>query len=163
MLDIDCSTVSLPEFLPPIYTLTPLLDYSSYISCCVFSETTSFPDHNSSSSQLSNLESIHLSTPHPLADIDTPQQAAVIFSLSGVRSLLVSGRLRSAFDEATDCVESANPNMTYFKTDLAHDVHERSTSQFGLSDPDGTFMEEVIHPTLRLYTNTRKSRIDVFE
>ncbi|THU90206.1 hypothetical protein K435DRAFT_760478 [Dendrothele bispora CBS 962.96] len=136
MLDfnnVDCSTVSLPKSLSFIYTLTPFLDHSSQTPYCVLSETNSFPDHNylkgwglfvvpALQSQITR--SIHLSAPHPLADIDTPQQAAAIFSLSGARSLLVSGRIRSAFDEATDCVKPVNPNTTYFKTDPAHDVNE---------------------------------------
>ncbi|THU90208.1 hypothetical protein K435DRAFT_864493 [Dendrothele bispora CBS 962.96] len=56
------------------------------------------------SSPIPNNSFLPLFRPHPLADIDTPQQTAAIFYQSGVRSLSVSDRIRSVFDEATDPV-----------------------------------------------------------
>ncbi|THU86628.1 hypothetical protein K435DRAFT_868087 [Dendrothele bispora CBS 962.96] len=135
MLDIsnvDCSTVSLPEFLSPICALTPFLDHSSHISCCFLSETTSFPDHNSSKAAGSLRRSSSPILFHPLIRYSSSQHRYSLTSsgdLLSVQStfLLVLGRIKSAFDEATNSVKS-NPNTTYFKTDLAYDVVSFSAS-----------------------------------
>jgi hypothetical protein len=63
---------------------------------------------------------IHISAPHPTADINTTQQAAALFKATGAKSLLIPGRIRMAFLDATDCVESP-AGTVYYKTDPAHD------------------------------------------
>ena len=65
---------------------------------------------------------IHVSAPHPFADMYTTGQAAALFKSVGAKSLLIPGRMRTAFMEATDCVPSpGNTAGVYYRTDPAHD------------------------------------------
>jgi len=133
MLEVDdngCS-ITIPTSLSSSYAITSFADESSGRNYCVLAETTCFPNRNYTKGwgtmvvpalKTSISRSLHFSVPHPLADIDTPQQAAALFASSGAHSLLISGRIRSAFDAPTNCVIPANPSTTYFKTDPAHDV-----------------------------------------
>ncbi|KAF5343454.1 hypothetical protein D9758_011841 [Tetrapyrgos nigripes] len=134
MLESDSNRclISVPTTLSSIYVVASFIDASFSKEYCILVEITSFHDRYSKgwgvmvvpAMKRTISRTIHLSAPHPLADIDTPQQAAAMFVLSGAHSLLVSGRHRMAFDAPTDCVKPANPNTTYFKTDPAHDVNE---------------------------------------
>ncbi|KAJ4471568.1 hypothetical protein J3R30DRAFT_1095094 [Lentinula aciculospora] len=129
----DCSDITLPSALAYIYAITAFHDADTTRTFCVLFETTASVYRNytkgwglmvvpASASAISR--HIHLSAPHPQADINTPQQAAAIFVLSGAHSLLISGRLRSAYAVQTDCIVSAGSTKGYSKTDPTHDVDE---------------------------------------
>ncbi|KAJ3789323.1 hypothetical protein GGU10DRAFT_260983 [Lentinula aff. detonsa] len=136
MLDVnanDCSSIKLPSVLEHFYVVTTFSDADSTRSFCILSETTTSVNQNytkgwgsmivpASAKQISRR--LHLSAPHPQADINTPQQAGAIFVLSGAHSLLVSGRFRSAYAMETDCIPPTQPRKRYFKTDPTHDIHE---------------------------------------
>jgi len=64
---------------------------------------------------------VHISAPHPAFDQNTPQQAGALFKRVGARSLLIAGRSRLAYRVATTCVIPSSSNVTYYKTDPAHD------------------------------------------
>jgi len=64
--------------------------------------------------------SLHFSAPHPFTDANTPRQAAAVFERTGAKSLVVTGRHRRAYDEATSCSKALPPD-TFYKTDSAHD------------------------------------------
>ncbi|KIK61094.1 hypothetical protein GYMLUDRAFT_43196 [Collybiopsis luxurians FD-317 M1] len=135
----DCSDVILPDVLKDFYAVTRLFDSNPHSTHCVLSETTSFPisspyqNHTYAkgwglfvvpASPTFVSRNVHLSAPHPQADIETPQQAAAIFTMARARSLLISGRFRSAFGVQTGCIIPSNPRTVYYKTDPAHDVNE---------------------------------------
>ncbi|KAF5391592.1 hypothetical protein D9757_002543 [Collybiopsis confluens] len=132
----DCSSTVLPISLSSLYTISPFLDNSTARTFCVLSEITSLPIGALNyytkgwgvfvvpTSRKDISRTIHLSAPHPLYDIDTPQQAAAMFLLSGAHSLLISGRHRIAYRVPTDCITPTNPNTIYYKTDPAHDINE---------------------------------------
>ena len=63
---------------------------------------------------------LHFSAPHPIADANTPRQAASVFGRTGAKSLVVTGRHRRAYATATSCSEALPPD-TYYKTDSSHD------------------------------------------
>lgn len=68
---------------------------------------------------------LHHSAPHPIADTNTPQQAAAIFRRSNSRSLLVAGRHRDALSATSappPCAINSCVNAAYTHTDPAHDV-----------------------------------------
>jgi len=134
MLSVDngnCPT--LPGSLGSNYVITPFSDASTNQTFCVLSETTANADgffvkgwgHMLvPASQSAISRSVHLSAPHPWADIGTPEQAAAIFALSGAHSVLITGRHRRAYDSPTTCVQPSSNKTTYYKTDPAHDVDE---------------------------------------
>lgn len=69
---------------------------------------------------------VHISAPHPAYDLDTPRQAAALFKATRARSLLIPGRVRTAFKQPTECIQSSK--STYYATDPAHDVVSRPST-----------------------------------
>ncbi|PPQ99978.1 hypothetical protein CVT24_009557 [Panaeolus cyanescens] len=74
---------------------------------------------------------LHHSAPHPIADTDTPHQAAAIFIGTDSRSLLVAGRHRAALSSTSvsppnppPCVIDSCVNTAYTQTDPVHDADE---------------------------------------
>ncbi|KIK55961.1 hypothetical protein GYMLUDRAFT_47427 [Collybiopsis luxurians FD-317 M1] len=132
----DCSSILLPDSLSSLYAVTSFLDVTTNKRFCVLAEATSFTFGNQSyytkgwgvmvvpALKRDISRTIHLSAPHPLFDIGTPQQAAAMFVLSGAHSVLISGRIRMAYEVSTDCIIPASPATIYCKTDPAHDVNE---------------------------------------
>ncbi|KAF5384499.1 hypothetical protein D9757_006415 [Collybiopsis confluens] len=134
----DCSDIILPEALDKYYALTPFFDLNSTTSYCALFETTSAPvvsDYQNytyvkgwgvfvvpASPGRNGSRHVHISAPHPQADIFTSQQAAAIFALARTKSLLISGRFRSAFRMKTECITTTK--QLYYKTDPTHDVNE---------------------------------------
>jgi hypothetical protein len=59
---------------------------------------------------------IHISAPHPVADINTAQQAMALFKHTGAKSLFVAGRHKEAYS-ADSCV-----GPQYRTTDPSHDT-----------------------------------------
>ncbi|KAJ3936000.1 MAG: hypothetical protein NXY57DRAFT_886770 [Lentinula lateritia] len=129
----DCADITLPAVLEHIYAVTTFSDANVNRTFCVLSETTASAYSNYTkgwglmvvpASDKDISRHIHLSAPHPQADINTPQQAGAIFTLSGAHSLLISGRFRSAYAVQTDCIIPAGAKKVFYKTDPAHDVRE---------------------------------------
>lgn len=127
----DCADITLPAVLEHIYAVTTFSDANVNRTFCVLSETTASAYSNYTkgwglmvvpASDKDISRHIHLSAPHPQADINTPQQAGAIFTLSGAHSLLISGRFRSAYAVQTDCIIPAGAKKVFYKTDPAHDV-----------------------------------------
>ncbi|KAL0064179.1 hypothetical protein AAF712_008901 [Marasmius tenuissimus] len=65
---------------------------------------------------------VHLAAPHPQYDLLTPQQAAAVFEGVGAKSLLISGRIRTALLNATTCITGSG--TVYYATDPAHNDKE---------------------------------------
>ncbi|KAJ3730371.1 hypothetical protein C8R42DRAFT_5045 [Lentinula raphanica] len=129
----DCSDIRVPLVLAHLYAVTMFLDTDTSRKFCVLSEITTSVHRNytkgwglmivpASAKHISR--PLHISAPHPQADINTPQQAGAIFSLVGAHSLLISGRFRSAYAVGTDCVLPGRSQKRYFKTDPTHDIDE---------------------------------------
>ncbi|KAJ7751870.1 hypothetical protein DFH07DRAFT_745269 [Mycena maculata] len=70
------------------------------------------------------MRDIHLAASHPAYDLYTPQQAGALFKSTGARSLLISGRVRTANLAPSDCVVPTSDSTIYYKTDPTHDVAE---------------------------------------
>jgi hypothetical protein len=123
-VDGNCSSVPIPVSLQGIYTI------EHFNTMCVLYETSSLdgvyvkgwgfmivPRLRSSVSR-----TVHFSAPHPIYDRGTIQQAAFLFESTGSNSLLVSGRVRTAFAEPSDCISTVFPLQEYYKTDTAHNI-----------------------------------------
>jgi hypothetical protein len=123
-VDGNCSSVPIPVSLQGIYTI------EHFNTMCVLYETSSLdgiyvkgwgfmivPRLRSSVSR-----TVHFSAPHPIYDRGTTQQAAFLFESTGSNSLLVSGRVRTAFAEPSDCISTVFPLQEYYKTDTAHNI-----------------------------------------
>jgi hypothetical protein len=61
--------------------------------------------------------SLHLSTPHPWFDGDTPEQAGYVLADVGAKSLLVAGRHRRAYFGDSPCIHG---KVKYYATDPTH-------------------------------------------
>ena len=123
-VDGNCSSIPIPLSLEGIYTVEP------FNTMCVLYETSSLegvfvkgwgimmvPRLRSSVSR-----TVHFSAPHPIYDSGTIRQAASLFESTGSKSLLVSGRVRSAFSEPSECASPIFPLKGYYKTDTAHNI-----------------------------------------
>ena len=123
-VDGDCSSISIPLSLQGIYTIEP------FNAMCVLYETSSLkgvytkgwgfmlvPRLRSSVSR-----TIHFSAPHPIYDRETVRQAAFLFESTGSKSLLVPGRVRTAFSEPSECISTVFPRQEYYKTDTTHNI-----------------------------------------
>ncbi|KAJ7152570.1 hypothetical protein C8R46DRAFT_1303124 [Mycena filopes] len=107
----------------PFTTFSLFTDAATGAQYCVGSETTS--DGASSSSpppKRPSLRDIHLAAPHPAYDLFTPEQAGALIKSTGARSLLISGRIRTANLAPSDCVLPSSNTTVYYKTDPAHDT-----------------------------------------
>ncbi|KAL0064180.1 hypothetical protein AAF712_008902 [Marasmius tenuissimus] len=65
---------------------------------------------------------VHLAAPHPQYDLLTPQQAAGLFEGIEAKSLLISGRIRTALMNSTSCIMGSG--TIYYATDPAHNDKE---------------------------------------
>ena len=128
-VDGDCS-ISIPLSLQGIYTI------ETFNAMCVLYETSSLkgvytkgwgfmlvPRLRSSVSR-----TIHFSAPHPIYDRETVRQAAFLFESTGSKSLLVPGRVRTAFSEPSECISTVFPRQEYYKTDTTHNIVCRQLS-----------------------------------
>ena len=127
--DNNCSSIIVPTSLLDLYSVTTFTESAgSSNSYCVLSEITSEDGVYSKgwgfmvvpATRRAVSRFIHISAPHPIAELNTTQQAAALFKSTGAKSLSIPGRFRMAFSEATDCVQSP-PDTVYYKTDPAHD------------------------------------------
>ena len=123
-VDGDCSSIPIPPSLQRIYTVEP------FNTMCVLYETSSLegvfvkgwgfmivPRLRSSVSR-----TVHFSAPHPVYDRGTLRQAAFLFESTGSKSLLVPGRVRTAFSDRSECISQVFSLQKYYKTDTAHNV-----------------------------------------
>ncbi|KAJ6613953.1 hypothetical protein B0H10DRAFT_2046820 [Mycena sp. CBHHK59/15] len=131
-VDGNCTSVAVPSVIAGIYDVALFTDYSSGAQYCVASESTSIAGVYAKgwglvvvpATRTAVQRGIHLSAPHPAFDLFTPEQAGALFQSTGARSLLVAGRVRSAYISPSDCVIPVSNTTEYFKTDPAHDVAE---------------------------------------
>jgi hypothetical protein len=128
--DNNCSSITIPPTLANHYAITTFTESSgSSNSYCVLSETASQDGVYTKGWGLMIVpaarrgvsRSIHVSAPHPWADMNTTQQAGALFKSVGAKSLLIPGRLRTAFFEETDCISRGSSKEVYYKTDPVHD------------------------------------------
>ncbi|TFK69334.1 hypothetical protein BDN72DRAFT_870674 [Pluteus cervinus] len=131
--DGDCSSAVLDTFLAPSYRIDLFTEREgAFKSYCILSEKSATSGvYNRGwglmvvpATTAAISRTVHFSAPHPLADFNTPQQAAELFGATGGRSLLIHGRNRTAYysysDSPTCCVPGPT-GTTYYKCDAAHD------------------------------------------
>ncbi|TFK37296.1 hypothetical protein BDQ12DRAFT_753373 [Crucibulum laeve] len=125
-VDGNCSTVVLPDALQGLYTVAVFQeDFNSYCVLVEHSLGCGFKYYKGwgfmvvPSTRSAISRSIHLSAPHPKYDLGTVEQAATLFKSTGAHSLLVAGRIRTAFLQSSDCVVPSGKGQ-YYKTDPAH-------------------------------------------
>ncbi|KAF7436401.1 hypothetical protein PC9H_003234 [Pleurotus ostreatus] len=138
LLDVDgnCTSVSVPSVLQDVYSVTLYEETASDStqSFCILSETNFDPASGFyirgwglfavPASRPQPARSLHFSAPHPVFDMNTPMQASALFKRTGAKSLLIAGRIRTAFREPTLCIQTDPEGGPYFKTDPAHDTNE---------------------------------------
>ncbi|KAF9026156.1 hypothetical protein BDZ89DRAFT_1067826 [Hymenopellis radicata] len=128
ILDVG-KPATVPASLQDFFTVSSFTDASDGAEYCILSETYANSDNYYVKGwglflvPVNASLDIHLASPHPMFDFDTPDQAVTLFQLSGAKSLLISGRHRSAYPVATDCIPSTS-RTTYYHTDPTHDVNE---------------------------------------
>ncbi|KIJ98826.1 hypothetical protein K443DRAFT_680414 [Laccaria amethystina LaAM-08-1] len=138
VLNVDGNCSSIPIH-PSINTIISIVSFteSSGTAFCVLYESSIESGHYAKGWGLFVVpelradvsRSVHFSAPHPGwpgGDGDTPQQAAALLKATGAKSLLVSGRRRTASTLPSDCVSSIPGAKPYYMTDPAHSVREPS-------------------------------------
>lgn len=137
-VDSNCSSITVPSTLQGIYDITVFTESEgSGSQYCVFHETKADCDAYVKgwgfvvvpAMRAAVSRSIHISAPHPAYDLGTVEQATSLFKSSGAHSLLVAGRIRSAYLKASECVEPKSSGTIYYHTDPAHN-HVSSVIHF---------------------------------
>ncbi|KAJ6531659.1 hypothetical protein DFH09DRAFT_1183029 [Mycena vulgaris] len=130
-VDGNCTSVVVPPSIAAVYDVSLFTDPNGP-QYCVASEHTYVDGVYAKgwglvivpATQGAVKRDIHLAAPHPAYDLFTPEQAGALFKSTEARSLLISGRVRTANLAASDCVIPASNSTIYYKTDPAHDVAE---------------------------------------
>lgn len=133
-VDRNCSSIFIPPSINTIISVAPFTD-SSGTAFCVLYESSVESGHYAKGWGLFVVpelradvsRSIHFSAPHPGwpgGDGDTPQQAASLFKATGAKSLLITGRKRTASILPSDCVTSSQGGQHYYMTDPTHSIRE---------------------------------------
>ncbi|KAF4573311.1 hypothetical protein EYR36_007822 [Pleurotus pulmonarius] len=138
LLDVDgnCTSVTVPSALQEVYSVSLYEETASDStrSFCILSET-NFDTASGfyvrgwglfavPASRPQSARSLHFAAPHPVFDMNTPMQASALFKGTGAKSLLIAGRIRTAFKENTLCIQTDPEGGPYYKTDPAHDKNE---------------------------------------
>ncbi|KAJ7612635.1 hypothetical protein FB45DRAFT_759820 [Roridomyces roridus] len=131
-VDGNCTSVVVPEAIADIYGVSLFTDSTSGLQYCIASELNAIDGVYANGWGLVAVPAtcdaveltVHLAAPHPIFDGPTALQAAALFSATGARSLLISGRHREAYDAQSDCVIPTSAKTVYYKTDPTHDVNE---------------------------------------
>lgn len=135
LLDVDgnCTSVAVPSILQDVYSVSLYEETASDStrSFCILSETnfdtaSGFYVRGWGLFAVPALRprparSLHFAAPHPVFDMNTPMQASALFKRTGAKSLLIAGRIRTAFKENTLCIQTDPEGGPYYKTDPAHD------------------------------------------
>ncbi|KAJ3566746.1 hypothetical protein NP233_g6804 [Leucocoprinus birnbaumii] len=126
--DNNCTSAIVPSAIRDVYSAAEFTD-SDGQSFCVLYERTVCPCSRFvkkgwgfmvvPSSRDAVLRHIHLSGPHPFFDGETSEQATHLFKGTGAKSLLIPGRLRTAYPAPSACIMGPRKSP-YFMTDPAH-------------------------------------------
>ena len=130
-VDGNCSSIPIPPSINTVISIATFTE-SSGTAFCVLYESSVELGHYAKGWGLFVVpelradvsRSIHFSAPHPGwpgGDGDTPQQAASLFKATDAKSLLITGRKRTASTLPSDCISSSH-NQHYYMTDPAHSV-----------------------------------------
>ncbi|KAF5353363.1 hypothetical protein D9756_007861 [Leucocoprinus leucothites] len=124
----NCSSTIVPPIIQDIYTAAPFTDVDGEQFCVLYEKTVS-PSSNFfekgwgfmivPSSQDAVARHIHLAGPHPFSDGTTSAQATQSFKGSRAKSVLIPGRVRTAFGAPSSCI-MGTATTTYWLTDVAH-------------------------------------------
>ncbi|KAJ7073475.1 hypothetical protein B0H15DRAFT_792830, partial [Mycena belliarum] len=127
-VDGNCTSVVVPSSIAYVYDVSLFRDPEGP-AFCIASESSSVDGVYAKGWGLLAVpatiaavkRNIHLAAPHPAYDLFTPEQAGALFKSTGARSLLIAGRVRTAYMAPSDCVTSST---IYYKTDPAHEIAE---------------------------------------
>ncbi|KAJ7651838.1 hypothetical protein B0H17DRAFT_958245 [Mycena rosella] len=130
-VDGNCTSLAVPPSIGGIYDVSLFTDPTGP-QYCILSESTSVDGVYAkgwglvvvSATQDAVERDIHFAAPHPAYDLFIPEQAGALFHSTGARSLLISGRTRTAILVSSDCVIPTSNSTIYYKTDPPHDVAE---------------------------------------
>ncbi|KAG2006267.1 hypothetical protein CC2G_002598 [Coprinopsis cinerea AmutBmut pab1-1] len=123
----DCRGVEIPASLRAFYGIETFYDDGTRY--CLLAEHSTMSQHatrgwGSLIVRPTSSRTIHLSAPHPVYDTGSVEQAAGLFKLSGAKSLLLSGRARSAFLQPSNCTSPSTGGRYYYQTDPTHSKDE---------------------------------------
>lgn len=132
--DGNCTSAIVPATIRDIYSAVSFTDSSDGQEFCILYERTTGLGKDGKpqfakgwgymivpASKEGVARHIHLAGPHSVWDGDTSIQAVGVFRGSGAKSVLVSGRVRTAFMEDSVCVRGTGTGKTrYWMTDPAH-------------------------------------------
>lgn len=125
----NCSSTIVPQVLRHAYSANLFTESQGQSYCVLYERTLNLLTNNyvkgwgfvivpSSLEGASRM--LHLSAPHPFSDVGTPIQATHLFKGTGAKSLLIPGRMRSAYRAPSACIQSQTSKSVYYMTDPAH-------------------------------------------
>lgn len=124
----NCSSSIVPSAIQDVYSAAPFTDSDGWSFCVLYERTVSSYSRSFKkgwgfiivpASQEAVSRDIHISAPHPATDGNTGAEAAQLFKETGAKSLLIPGRLRTAYRAPSTCVAPTS-RSTYYTTDTAH-------------------------------------------
>lgn len=128
------STLLPPNPLASVYAISWFSDRETNDEFCILHETSSVEARGASAYakgwglvvvpavRAAEQRDLHFAAPHAKWDLGTPQQAAALFKATYSRSLLIAGRVRSAYLAPTECALSSK--SIAWKTDPARDIEQ---------------------------------------
>ncbi|KAJ3566747.1 hypothetical protein NP233_g6805 [Leucocoprinus birnbaumii] len=124
----NCSSAIVPAVIQDVYSAAPFTDSDGSSFCVVYeraiSAQTGLFDKGwgyivTPALRASVSRHIHISAPHPIFDGNTSVEAAQLFKETRAKSLLIPGRIRTAYRDPSTCIKSTK-RTTYYMTDTAH-------------------------------------------
>ncbi|KAJ3568053.1 hypothetical protein NP233_g5964 [Leucocoprinus birnbaumii] len=124
----NCSSSIVPPLLRDIYSASSFTDVDGQSFCVLYEQTVSATSNYFEkgwgfmvvpASEEGVARQIHLAGPHPFTDGTTSAEATHSFKGTGAKSLLIPGRVRTAFSSPSTCVQGT-ATTTYWMTDVAH-------------------------------------------
>jgi hypothetical protein len=120
-LTASCAGISLPGSLASFYEVTTFVDSENGTSYCVLAEValTGAGNKKAWGTFMTNLDAareLAIAIPHPLNDLDTPEQGIGVFKANRARSYMLSGAHRNANNQ-----DGSSCQSSYFESDPAHD------------------------------------------
>ncbi len=115
-----CAGIALPGSLTGLYEVTTFTDASNLVSYCVLAEIALVGDLDKKAwgtfiTSTGAVRELAVQIPHPLNDLNTPEQGIRVFKTVGARSYLLSGAHRNA-NGTSSCQSSFN------ESDAAHET-----------------------------------------
>ncbi|KAJ5078382.1 hypothetical protein M0811_05170 [Anaeramoeba ignava] len=114
----DCSSIDIQSLSQQSdYQLVYFYDHDSFHHYCILYEVSQSTGLGTFVVNLAGTIPVSIGIPHPIYDSNTELQGAGVFKKSGAQTLLISGIIRNACNQTSECQSG------YYVTDPAHNIN----------------------------------------